>query len=69
MYMGIPRFQQSLSEEVSKVEERKNEEMQLALSTMKAEMQALIEKAYAERDEHLANYTRVCQYIPYHCIH
>jgi hypothetical protein len=37
----------------------KDEERGQALDRLRAELNDAIQKAYAERDEHLANYTRV----------
>lgn len=45
-------------EAVDAMEQKKNEEMQLALIALRAEMQGLVDQAFADRDEHLANYTK-----------
>ncbi len=44
---------------VEEAEAKKQRDKEEALAQLRKEMQALVDQANAERDEHLANYTKV----------
>ncbi len=49
----------AMASAISAVEQKKDAQRATALSDLRAELQGLVDRAYAERDEHLANYTKV----------
>lgn len=53
------RYKAITKEALAALEAKKEAEKSAALSNLRQELQGLVDKAYAERDEHLANYTKV----------
>lgn len=54
------RHKALLSAALSTLAARKDQECQVALAALRAELKAEVDAAYKERDEHLENYSKVC---------
>lgn len=52
-----------MTEALAALEAKKNDERDAAVAAQKAEMEALVAAANAERDEHLANYAKVLRVL------
>ena len=62
LFVYLFRHARIKAEALADLTEQKEAEKHKALAAQKAELIGLVEAANAERDEHLANYTKVCIY-------
>ena len=53
------RHQELISAALAELNERRDQEQDQALTSLRQELKALVDAAYKERDEHLENYSKV----------
>lgn len=60
---GLPvRFEERCQQRVTAAEARKDEEREVAMRNLRAEVKVLVDKAEADREEFQRLYSQVCEY-------